>query len=362
MIPTPFFADGIDLPLVALFGIAVLVPLMAFQVAVEGGIVCRIWRIPFRDLVRPVLLANGWSLIAGIPTKFLNGAIYAYILPNDLAGYFARYPFAVTLGALAYFIVTVLVEAINLSRWLKRERHTRTRSNIWIGVLAANIASYAVLAPLHYFATRPIHDVKEFTSDTRWARQPPTQIVYIDSETGHLKSIYSDGSRLTPLVPTEVKDFLVTSNLDLVLFHDQQGIRRLYRTDAKKVEDDNDDQVRPLTTQMTFGSEGKDKWGGNDSFKDWRAWAEPGLGNQIRVYRTNDRQSSLVRVVVNPGLLHNSDFRFRLSHPAFISDGRECVFQDLNAIYLLDIENRRVGKIAKGRNFILFTPAYAKSP
>lgn len=362
MTPAPFFADAIDLPLVAFYGIMVLVPLMLFQVAVEGGMLARTWRIPFRELIRPVLLANCWSLLAGIPTKFFNGAIYQHLLPNDFAGYFARYPFAVTVGTFVFFVVTVLVEAVSLSRWLKRESRTQTHARIWVGVLAANLATYAVLGPLHYLGTRPNHNVKEFRADTQWAKQPPTQIVYIDSQSGHLKSIYSDGSKPTTLVSQAVKDYLVTSDLNFVLYHDQEGVCWLYRVDTGQREQGDAEHTKLLSTQPTFGSEGKADWGGNDSFKDWRAWAEPGLGNGIHVYRTNDRPSSLVSVAVNPGLLHIADFRFALSHPAFISEGRECLFQSRDAICLLDIEYRRVGKITNGRNFILLTPAYAKTP
>ena len=358
----PFFADAIDLPLVALFGIAVLVPLMLFQVAVEGGILSRIWQIPFKQLIRPVFLANCWSLLAGIPIKILTAIIYSYLLPPDFAVYFARYPFAVSLGDLNFFLTTLFVEAFYLSRWLNRESAPQTRSKFWVGVLVANIATYAVLAPLHYWATRPIHDVKEFTNDSRWAKQPPTRIIYIDSETGHLKSCYSDGTKPTTLVPAKVKDYLITSNLDLVLFHDQKGTRRLYRTDTGKFEQDDAEQIKLLAAQVTFGSDGKDNWGGNDSFKNWRAWAEPGLGNSIRVYQTNDFKDSRLEVAVNPGLLHISDFSFALSHPAFVSEGRECLFQTRNAIYLLDIEHRRVGKVTNGRNFILLTPVFVKTP
>lgn len=358
----PFFADAIDFPLVALYGIAVFVPLMLFQVSVEGGILSRIWQIPFRQLIRPVFLANCWSLLAGIPIKILNAIIYSYLLPSDFAVYFARYPFAVSLGTLNFFLATLLVEAFYLSRWLNRESHRQTRAKIWIGVLVVNIATYAALAPLHYLATRPIHDVKEFTDDSRWAKQPPTQIIYVDSETGHLKSCYSDGTKPTTLVPAEVKDYLLTSNLDLVLFHDQQGVRRLYRTDTGKFEQADAEHMKLLAAQVTFGSDGKDNRGGNDSFKNWRAWAEPGLGNRIRVYQTNDFSGSRLDVAVNPGLLHIADLGFALSHPAFISEGRECLFQSRNAIYLLDIEHRRVGKVANGRNFILLTPTFTKTP
>jgi hypothetical protein len=223
MILKPILADGIDLPLVMFFGVVVLVPLMLFEVAVEGGILSRFWRIPFRGLTRVVFLANCWSLLAGVPTKILNAVIYSYLLPDDLAGYVTRYPFAVTLGTLVYFLITVLVEAFYLSRWLKRESHALSRTMFWLGVLIANIATYAVVGPVHYFATRPLNNIKEFTADTRWAMQPPTKIIYIDPETRYLKSIYSDGSKPATLVPMAVKDYLVTSNLEMILFHDQGG-------------------------------------------------------------------------------------------------------------------------------------------
>ena len=358
----PLFADGIDLPIVLFYGVAVLVPLLLFEVLVEGAILSRIWHIPFRQLAKPVLWANCWSLLAGIPTKFFNAAIYEYLLPNDLAGYFARYAFAATVGTLIYYVITVLVETISLSRWLKRERFTKARTKIWLAVLIANAATYAVLGPLHYFATQPITDVTEFTTNTQWAKQPPTRLVYIDSATGYLKSIFSDGSTTTTLVPISVKDYLITSNLNLVLFHDQQGIRRLYLVGRGETEPADAEHMLLIETQATFGSDGNRNWGGEDSFGDLKAWAEPGLGNQIRLYRTNDFQRSLLRVAINPGLLHFADFRFTLSHPAFISDGKECLFQAQNAIYLLDIERKCVGKLADGRNFILLTPTYAKRP
>ena len=136
----------------------------------------------------------------------------------------------------------------------------------------------------------------------------------------------------------------------------------MYRVGAGQRENGDAEHTKALGTQPTFGSEGKEDWGGQDSYKEWRAWAEPGLGNRISVYRTNDNSRSHVSVAINPGLLHISDLRFTLRHPAFVSEGRECLFQTRNAIYLLDIEQRRVGKVANGRNFILIAPSYTKAP
>src|SRR2546426_947342 len=143
----------------------------------------------FLFLKRPALLsgANCWSLIAGIPTKILNAVIYGMLLPRDIPAFFARYPLAVAVGALLYFIVTVLVEFICAVRWRRRSEASIAQRSLWNGILLANLATYTVLAPLYYYATRPIHDVREFAHDARWSRHPDTEVVFTDSENEHLK-------------------------------------------------------------------------------------------------------------------------------------------------------------------------------
>src|SRR5436305_482310 len=100
-----------------------------------------------------------------------------------------------------YFVITILVEGFSLRRWLKRNNLTQSSGSFWLGILLANTATYLVLAPIHYLATKPIDDVKEFTAKTGWANQPPTRIVCIDPKTHYLKYVYSDGTRTTNLVP-----------------------------------------------------------------------------------------------------------------------------------------------------------------
>ena len=68
---------------------------------------------------------------------------------------------------------------------------------IWKGILAANLATYAVLAPLHYRATRPMHQVREFTPNTAWAQQPSATVLFTDHN-GHLNAIRTDGRRHEP--------------------------------------------------------------------------------------------------------------------------------------------------------------------
>lgn len=183
----PIFADAINFPFVFLYGMAVLVPLMLFQVGIEAWILRYTWNVPFREMARFAFRANCWSLAAGIPTKILNAFLYGVLLPRDIPGFFARYPFAVGLGTLIYFVVTVLVELACAIRWRRTNEASLSQQTLWTGILLANVATYAVLAPLHYYATRPMNDVREITQDVRWSSHPDTQVVFTDSEDGHLK-------------------------------------------------------------------------------------------------------------------------------------------------------------------------------
>jgi hypothetical protein len=171
----------------------VLVPLLAFEVFVEAFVLRAIWHQRFTDLCRFTFFANFWSLLAGIPTKILNSWLYSLFLPEDLPGFFARYSVAVGIGTLIYFAVTIAVEGAYAFRWLRKNQYAITGSAVWKGILAANLATYAVLAPLHYYGTRPMHQVQEFTPNTLWAQQAASTVLFTDQK-GTLKSIHADGS------------------------------------------------------------------------------------------------------------------------------------------------------------------------
>jgi hypothetical protein len=344
-------ADGIDLPLLIVYGALVLVPLMLFQVGVEGGILSRLWGIPFQELTRIVFVANCWSVIAGIPTKILNAWLYDLVLPKDLIGFFKYYPFAAPAGTFVYFVITILVEGFYLFRRVKEAG--LPLSKFWGGVVTANLATYAVLAPLNYFGTRPYQNVKEYTANTSWAAKPPTQILYVDSKSGFLKSVFSDGSGQWTLVPSQVTNYIVTSNSAAILFQDRTGVPRAYQLATDKI-GLTDADLRP-TNLLNLVHVDARAWQVSNQSGEWRAWTEPGLGNSLYLYRTNDNRSSSVRVAVNPGILHMANFSYYFEHPVFLSNGRECLFQCGDYIYLLDIENRKVGMLAHGTNFTLST-------
>ena len=83
-----------------------------------------------------------------------------------------------------------------------------------------------MLAPLHYIATRPIHDIREFADDTRWAQRPVTKIYYVDRDDGNLCSITTDGQDKRVLVSDTVKDYQFRSDLGWFLY--RNGSNNLY--------------------------------------------------------------------------------------------------------------------------------------
>ena len=227
----PIFADAIDVPVVLFFGVIVLVPLIAFEVFIEALVLKRIWHLPYGELCTFTFFANVWSLLAGIPTKVLNAFLYAHLLPDDIPGFFARYPFAVAIGSLVYFVVTLLVEGAYAFRWQRRKELGLAGTQIWRGVLLANAATYVVLAPLHYYATRPGCEIREFFKDTRWTSQPTVKVIFTDATNHHLKSALLDGSAGETIVPMPTTDYLVSTNLAVCLFRGTNGNLFLYRHD-----------------------------------------------------------------------------------------------------------------------------------
>ena len=52
--------------------------------------------------------------------------------------------------------------------------------------------------------------------------------------------------------------------------------------------------------------------------------------------------------------------RWRLKEPSFISEGKECIFEDGESIYLIDIKNKNIGEIVDGRDHVLINNNYLK--
>ncbi|HXR04618.1 MAG TPA: hypothetical protein VN836_07905 [Verrucomicrobiae bacterium] len=455
---SPVFADAIDLPLVFGFGLIVLIPLLLFEVGVEALILRKVWSIPFRSLCRLTFVANCLSLLAGIPVKILNAWLYSFLLPQDLPGFVARYPSAVAVGTLIYFVVTLSVEGAYAFRWLRRNEQKIAGRRIWKGILLANLASYAVVAPLHYYLTRPLpQPIHDFTRNASWSSHPAVKVVFTDGTDENLKSVRLDGSAPETIVPTTVRDYLLSADLERCLFRGTNGSLYLYRQGTAQCKFVLQSSERFLMNQVAFSPSGEyvayanersntlevvnvqtrqhigqpllqklafsgasvawstnemqfyvggfengerfqftiqlsgwllavkltqtnapevltcygrigdggwydsDDWGrsfNRDSCGDLKVYTEPGLGSHLSIYRGTNWDVQVEYLAVNPGLLHIA--RFDFGDVAFLDGCEECLFEANGYIYLLDIQNKRVGTVVQGGRFILLTPRYQK--
>jgi hypothetical protein len=120
LFPSEARADGINIGFVAVAGLVVLVPLMAFEVFVEAIVLAIGLKLPYRKVLLLSFAANLASLAAGIPVKIFNAWMYPNILPHELAPYFREFPRAAFLGMAIYFVVTVLVEFLVVVWWCRK--------------------------------------------------------------------------------------------------------------------------------------------------------------------------------------------------------------------------------------------------
>ena len=228
MFPVAARADGISIGFVAVAGVVILIPLTGFTVFVEGVVWARGLRIPYERTLRVMLAANLASLAAGIPVKIFNAWMYSQILPRPLAPYFRQYPYAVFLGSLIFFVVTLVAEYAVVAARSRRKKIRTSRRRLAALTIVANTVTYAVLAPLHFVATRPTHDVKVFTDDSAWAKQPVLEVFYIDGN-GNLCSITTGGGHMRVRVPDVVRDYQYLPSQGIYLYRDGTNCLSLFR-------------------------------------------------------------------------------------------------------------------------------------
>jgi hypothetical protein len=127
---------------------------------------------------------------------------------------------------------------------------------LWRGVLLANVASYAVVAPLNYFATRPSSHGQQFTNDTRWTAHPTSVMLFVDGKDNYLKSIRVDGSAIATVVAAPMADYLVSTNLDVCLFRGTNGNLYLYRRQRPDIDLVWNTKERFFMNQVAFSPSG----------------------------------------------------------------------------------------------------------
>lgn len=221
IVPVHGRADGIDLPVLIGVGAGILVPLLLFNTAVEAPILAGQLGLTSRQWWWPWFKANVWSLLSGIPVLLFNEALKEWLVPKELGGRVRVYPFFLASSIGIYYLATVLVELAYGRRFLRRTGLRVGAGRLCQAVVLANAASYLVLGSILYYREYPRSEVREFTQDTRWARQPTVTVVAV-GRNGHLEAVRADGAGGRVVVPHEVHDYVVSADLSRVLYRDAE--------------------------------------------------------------------------------------------------------------------------------------------
>ncbi len=216
-VPLTARADGIDLPILITYGVGIFLPLLLFNATVEAPIMGRFLGVKSSELWSSWFKANVWSLFAGIPALVLNEALTGWFLPAELGRRIRAYPFFLVLFIFVFFAATCVVEFLYARRVVRQRGVHVERVAMAKGVLLANLASYALLGPVYIFLQYPRTDVREFTVDARWAKDPELTVLAL-SPNGRLEAATVGGQNHRVIVPHEVRDYVVSTDLAQVLY------------------------------------------------------------------------------------------------------------------------------------------------
>lgn len=200
-------------------GLAALIPSFLFAVFSESYVIFRLLRLPFWKSFRLSIAANIVSgIIGGCLFFFVPIHLPAHAESNDLYAYVHQF-FAASLVAYAvYYACSVFIEWLYGIDWKRKNQPSILKKDMFKAFVVVNIVSYLVLVPIHYYFHSPWHQVRSVTQDTAWAIQPPAEVVYLDPTTRNLWTIKTDGTGNRILVPHPMEQYLVSADLEQVVF------------------------------------------------------------------------------------------------------------------------------------------------
>ncbi len=203
-------------------GLAALVPSFLFAVFSESYVISKLLHMSFWRSFQLSIRANIVSgILGGFLFFFLPINISGNTDRNDLSVYVHQFLAAALIAYLVYWIFSVIIEWLNSICWKRIHQPRILKKDLLKVFIIANIVSYLVLVPVHYYFHSPWRMVNSVTEDTAWAIQPPADVLYLDNKTQYLWTIKTDGSGNRLLVPHPMKQYLASADLEQVVFYSE---------------------------------------------------------------------------------------------------------------------------------------------
>ncbi|NLG42734.1 MAG: hypothetical protein GX547_05780 [Phycisphaerae bacterium] len=223
-------ADAINLPLVALYGLAVFGPLTLLVTMIECLVFKLLLRLRCRAVFKRVLVANVVSTLAGgVVLSFQDRLIHSSGIIASIPAFVHGYWSVGLVLVSIYYAKSAIVESLIVPTRRFAARVERSRLSLVKGVVIGNVASYLVVGPLFVLATRPTFGHLEVTSDTGWTANPDQVVYFIGAEDHFIKRVNVSGSGLTTLVPYPAAAFLVSADETAFAYRGTDGNLYAYR-------------------------------------------------------------------------------------------------------------------------------------
>lgn len=223
-------ANGINLPLVMMWGCVLLAPLTLLVALVESAAFRVIVGIRFRKVFWWVLGANIASTIAGGALYSLqDGIIEATGIMASIPEFVHGYTWVGILLIFLYFVKSVIVEGLIVGGCFLADRAETRWAGIVKALLAGNVITYCLVGPLFYFATRPTFGHAELLDTTAWTANSDLPVYFIDTEDQFIKAIRADGSDLRTVVPFPADAFLMSEDATAFVYLGTDDGLYLYR-------------------------------------------------------------------------------------------------------------------------------------
>lgn len=206
-------ANGINLPIMTVFGVVTLGPLTLLVTLIESCVFRNQLGAPVRSVFKRILMANVYSTLAGGLVLVFQDAIVrrAGILasiPSFVRGYRWVGPLLIAL----YFAKSLLVEGFCLTRRRFLERLDRPVGRMLRTVVLANAASYLIVGPLFYVTTRPHFAGLHTTFDASWTANAELVMYYVDSDDHFVKRKPLGAKESRTLIPYATSTFLISDD------------------------------------------------------------------------------------------------------------------------------------------------------
>lgn len=216
-------ADGINLPIVLIHGLATLGPLTLLATVVEGLVFRLAFGVSFKASCWRIFIANICSTLAGAVVWFFQYAVVYGMGIRTMPDFVNGYIYAAIVLILLYYAKSVFVEGLVLLRAKARAKIGLKPLRLFKAVLLANIASYLIVGPIFYLTTRPKFGGIEFVDSAASVTSCNDIIYYIAAESNYLCKIKADGTDQQTVVPYPVADYIVASDQRTFVYCGRDG-------------------------------------------------------------------------------------------------------------------------------------------